>query len=385
VPLWLLGVFAGAIPFGIIIIVTLVFVPGAVVPRHTPAGLIWRRKLWEFHVCTLGFVTAHIIAFFFTQGMKNLFGRPRPDLLSRCQPDVDNAIDHIAGGFTGQSTIGQLYSASICQQEDAHILDDGFRSYPSGHSSASAAGLVYLSLLLASKLTVGIPFVLPGASSGTLSHAAFPSRMVTVDPLRNGMEGSGVPAPASSKSVYGSRGESSAKSQSLRNQAAAPPLYLLAIVLAPFALSIYICASRWFDFRHHAFDILFGYFIGLIAAIYTFRYYHLPISGGAGWAWGPRSNNRAFWAGVGRIGYGSQPIDEGFLTAQEADQGHLSQRPTNNNDLSGSGPGQYNSQANNFDTHASGAYGPNNSHNPRAGGNLNDYFDVEMQRMDNRN
>jgi membrane-associated phospholipid phosphatase len=163
---------------------------------------------------------------------------------------------------------GRLYSASICRQEDADILDDGFRSYPSGHSSASAAGLVYLSLFLASKLTVGIPFAFPRVSSKEMSHAAFPSRTATTNSPRDKPDKS--------------------KIQCLRNQAAASPLYLLTITLAPFALSIYISALRWFDFRHHGFDILFGYFIGLVAAIYVFRYYHLPISGGAGWAWGPK-------------------------------------------------------------------------------------------------
>ncbi|KAL2783520.1 phosphatidic acid phosphatase type 2/haloperoxidase [Aspergillus keveii] len=280
VPLWFLGILAGAVPFAIILIVTLVFVPGAAIPGHTPTSLIWRRKLWELHIGTLGFITAHIIAFFFTQGMKNLFGKPRPDLLSRCQPDMGNAAAHAVGGFAGESMAGQLYSTSICQQEDADILHDGFRSYPSGHSSASAAGLVYLSLFLASKLTVAIPFFFPSASSKGAFHAAFPSRMAKTDPPGDKPDNNQL--------------------QSLRTQAAAPPLYLLALTLAPFALSIYISASRWFDFRHHGFDILFGYFIGLVAAIYVFRYYHLPISGGPGWAWGPRSNDRAFWAGVGR-------------------------------------------------------------------------------------
>jgi hypothetical protein len=35
-----LGILAGAVPFAIILIVTLVFVPGAAVPAHTPTSLI---------------------------------------------------------------------------------------------------------------------------------------------------------------------------------------------------------------------------------------------------------------------------------------------------------------------------------------------------------
>jgi hypothetical protein len=76
-------------------------------------------------------------------------------------------------------------------------------------------------------------------------------------------------------------------------------VYLLVFAIIPFFLSIYIASTRWSDFKHHGFDILFGYFIGTVTAIFAFRWYHLPISQGAGWAWGPRSRERSFWAGVG--------------------------------------------------------------------------------------
>ena len=97
-----------------------------------------------------------------------------------------------------------------------------------------------------------------------------------------------------------------------RNQAAAPPVYLLVFAIIPFFASIYIASTRWSDFRHHGFDILFGYFIGTVAAIFAFRWYHLPISQGAGWSWGPRSRERAFWAGIGVGSYvgGSNKVGE---------------------------------------------------------------------------
>jgi len=84
-----------------------------------------------------------------------------------------------------------------------------------------------------------------------------------------------------------------------RNQAAAPPVYLLVFAIIPFFASVYIASTRYSDFRHHGFDILFGYFIGTVTSVFAFRYYHLPISQGAGWSWGPRSRDRSFWAGVG--------------------------------------------------------------------------------------
>jgi hypothetical protein len=212
---------------------------------------------------------------------------------------------------------------------------------------------------------VAIPFVFPSASSKGAFHAAFPSRMAKTDPPRDKPDNNQL--------------------QSLRTQAAAPPLYLLALTLAPFALSIYISASRWFDFRHHGFDILFGYFIGLVAAIYVFRYYHLPISGGAGWAWGPRSNDRAFWAGVGRSGYTSRLSDEGDVEAVPYPSQGAANTNTSDASRSGSGPGRYNPQPISANAYASTAYAPSGPHRPDyAGGNLTGYHDVEMQRMDGR-
>ncbi|KAL3961704.1 PAP2 domain-containing protein [Purpureocillium lilacinum] len=311
VPTWLLVILCALVPVVIIFIVSILLIPGGTVPKNTPQSLIWKRKLWELHVGWLGLLMAVGSAFFFISGIKNMCGKPRPDLLSRCQPDLANLSKYRVGGFNGQPTANLLYSGDICKQTDKHKLDDGFRSYPSGHSAASAAGLIYLSLFLASKFSVTIPFVVPnwGSFTDASMHVAFPSRHQSqggaYEPSRSRNGGPSFSAPSSpvKTSTGGRNAQHNAKLQSLRRQAAAPPVYLLAITLVPFCLAIFIAASRWFDFRHHGFDILFGFLIGIITAIYSFRYYHMPIMAGAGWAWGPRSSDRAFWAGVGRLGY----------------------------------------------------------------------------------
>ena len=75
-------------------------------------------------------------AFMLTQCMKQLFGKPRPDLLSRCNPNVDAVSTHRLGGDgMGFSPLWELVGATICQQTDKGHLNDGFRSFPSGHSS----------------------------------------------------------------------------------------------------------------------------------------------------------------------------------------------------------------------------------------------------------
>lgn len=89
----------------------------------------------------------------------------------------------------------------------------------------------------------------------------------------------------------------------LRNQAAAPPAYLLLIAIIPVAAATYIASSRWVDHRHSGFDIIFGSLLGAVFAWVGFRLYNLPLKSGAGWAWGPRSPNHAFFAGVGFTSY----------------------------------------------------------------------------------
>lgn len=302
VPSWLLLVLNAIVPIATIFLVTMALVPGATVPRDTPKLLIWKRKFWELHAGLLGLALSLIIAWFFTQGMKNMFGKPRPDLLARCQPDLDNASDFAIGGFDGENSLGRLFSADICTSNDTHKLDDGFRSYPSGHASSAAAGLVYLSLFLASKLAVTIPFAPSGTGNASDAYSAFPSRSMPDDNALDAQSVISHPGPLKTREVA-----HNATIQSVRLQAAAPPLYLLAVTLIPFGTSVFIAASRWWDFRHHGFDILFGWLMGLASAIYSFRYYHLSIQQGAGWAWGPRSRERAFWAGVGRVGYAGHP------------------------------------------------------------------------------
>lgn len=308
VPNKLLFILCGVLPTAVVLVVTLVLVPGRTVPKGTPAAVIWKRKLWELQISWLGLLMAVGSAWFFVSGLKNMCGKPRPDMLARCKPDMANADKYIVGGYQIQGANGHLYSAAICTETDQSKLWDGFRSYPSGHSAASAGGLIYLSLFLASKFAVTLPFIVPGSENGNASaHVAFPSRQVRRpdSQSQNGYVEDGSPDgswPIPGKKAALARNR---KLHGLRTRAAAPPVFLLLFTLVPFCLAIVIAATRWFNYRHHGFDILFGFLIGTICAIYSFRYYHMPIQDGAGWAWGPRNPHRAFWAGVGNLGYGS--------------------------------------------------------------------------------
>lgn len=124
----------------------------------------------------------------------------------------------------------------------------------------SFAGLIYLTLWLCSKFSVAFPYL-----------PRYP-----VEDQRH-----------------------SDDSSSVRRRGAAPPVYLMLIAFVPTATACFIAASRWFNYRHHGFDILFGAALGIFFAYIGFNMYHIPIRRGAGWAWGARSRGRAFGRGVG--------------------------------------------------------------------------------------
>jgi len=104
-------------------------------------NLITVRSFWDYHCSALGLVLGLAITGSITQFSKITVGRPRPDLLSRCIP-MSGSEDPTYG----------LSTDAICTQTNQSIMIDGWRSFPSGHSSLSFAGLGFLSFYLAGKL-----------------------------------------------------------------------------------------------------------------------------------------------------------------------------------------------------------------------------------------
>ncbi|CAE6459715.1 hypothetical protein ACGC1H_000057 [Rhizoctonia solani] len=80
-----------------------------------------------------------------THLVKVTVGRPRPDLLHRCQP-VPGVTNHLPNEFFGLATW------TVCTQTNKLIMRDGWRSFWSGHASGSFAGLSFLSYYTAGKL-----------------------------------------------------------------------------------------------------------------------------------------------------------------------------------------------------------------------------------------
>lgn len=234
----------------------------------------FRKTLWEIHVGWLGLCAGLAITLFVTSGLKDMVGKPRPHLLAVCQPDTSRISEFIVGGFgvSLDSEAQALVTSGICQQSDKRRLDDGFAAFPSGHSSFSTAGMVYLSLWLCARFSLTIPYL-----------------DLSIDPLRQG----------------------SGKRQmiaSARSRQAAPPLWQFALAFAPIVAALFICSSRYADFHHAGFDIIFGAVIGSVFGWASFRFYHLPVRRGHGLlTWGPRARRHALI----RFKEEDEPAEEG--------------------------------------------------------------------------
>ena len=251
-------------------------------PPSTPRSLILRRKLWELNTAWMGLGLALGSAFLITEGLKDLGGKPRPYLLDLCKPDLsaESIKKHRVGGLGPDALTGAIpivVTWRICQTQNTGALHNAFASWPSGHSSFAWSGMVYLTLFLCAKFGAHIPVLLPSICPRCISTFDEEPHSPLSGPKDSQREG---------------------HYRDPRNQAAAPPIYLLLISMVPIGAASYIAVSRWFDYRHHGIDILTGSLIGAVCAYIAFRLYHLPIRRGAGWSWGARSRERAFWLGI---------------------------------------------------------------------------------------
>lgn len=309
-----------AAPLAIIFVVALVFASGPTGGNKVPKKSVWRSRLWEWHAGWLGLGLSVVTAWFVTSGIKNFLGKPRPNALNRCQPDFSNVAKYYVGQVSGQLSNSRPVSADICMNPDKSVIDEGFRSFPSGHSSISASGLVYLSLVLAIKLNVAAQLRVQGSNDNNRPTLGASS---SLHEHPDGHYGVSNAVPSISRREYEEIGRDDCGSSS-RSQAAATPLYLLVLALLPVGTAIFISASRWHDFQHHGFDIIVGFFIGTITSVLAFRYYYLPMGRGSGRAWAARSTKGAFWTGasIGARVIGGRRIDtEAQLPHPERDEG----------------------------------------------------------------
>ncbi|KAK7693401.1 hypothetical protein QCA50_002969 [Cerrena zonata] len=163
-------------------------------------NLLSVRSYWDLHTSYLGLVLSLALTGSITQIVKITVGRPRPDVIARCIPPI-GSVDPPFG----------LSTVDICTQTDMTILDDGWRSFPSGHSSFSFAGLGFLSFYIAGKV-----------------H------------------------------LFDRRGH-------------APKAWLS---VAPLCGAALVAVSRTMDYRHHWQDVTVGSILGITIAFFAYRQYY---------------------------------------------------------------------------------------------------------------
>ncbi|KAF8709219.1 Acid phosphatase-like protein, partial [Rhizoctonia solani] len=106
------------------------------------------RSFYDFNTAFWGVIWAIASTTLFQVFIKTLIGGFRPHFLSVCNPDLSRI-----GSGTGFQ--GIMYDISICSPDanKAH-LRDATKSFPSGHTTAAAAGYVYLSLYFNAKMKI---------------------------------------------------------------------------------------------------------------------------------------------------------------------------------------------------------------------------------------
>ncbi|KAI1102700.1 PAP2-domain-containing protein [Jackrogersella minutella] len=125
VPVYLNFVYALFVPLGLVLLY----------------NSLTRASFHKHHSTILGLGIALILSSFLTDIVKNTVGRPRPDLIARCKPMSGTKPD-------------VLVTIDVCTETNHHTLHDGWRSFPSGHSSFSFSGLGYLACFLAGQLRI---------------------------------------------------------------------------------------------------------------------------------------------------------------------------------------------------------------------------------------
>lgn len=127
----------------VVILVTTLLLDGMFSHRKPVPGTTGYRarytlkdRLWQLNCGIMGLFLAQASAFVLTDAMKICTGKPRPDLIDRCQPPLGSHDPPLYG----------LSTYKICTQTDKAILRDGFKSFPSGHSSCACCLCCFVGL-----------------------------------------------------------------------------------------------------------------------------------------------------------------------------------------------------------------------------------------------
>ncbi|CAN4079934.1 unnamed protein product [Withania somnifera] len=164
------------------------------------------RDVYDLHHAILGLLFSVLVTAVITGAIKDAVGRPRPDFFWRCFPDGKEVYDK--------------WGDVVCHG-DKNVVKEGHKSFPSGHTSLSFAGLGFLSLYLSGKIQ-----------------------------------------------AFDCRGH----------------VAKLCLVLLPLLLASLVAISRVDDYWHHWQDVFAGGLIGLVVATLCYLQFFPPPYHDQGWA-----------------------------------------------------------------------------------------------------
>ncbi|KAF5745239.1 lipid phosphate phosphatase 2 [Tripterygium wilfordii] len=121
IPFWAVPIIAILLPFAVILVYYFI-----------------RRDVYDLHHAILGLLFSVLITGVITDAIKDAVGRPRPDFFWRCFPDGKGVFDNI--------------TTNVMCTGDKSVIKEGHKSFPSGHTSGSFAGLGFLSWYLSGKI-----------------------------------------------------------------------------------------------------------------------------------------------------------------------------------------------------------------------------------------
>ncbi|KAK7742395.1 hypothetical protein SLS53_004540 [Cytospora paraplurivora] len=214
------------------------------------ANTLTRAHQHKHHVAILGLAIALILTSFLTDTIKNTVGRARPDLIARCKPAAGTPVN-------------TLVSIDVCTETRHHVLHDGWRSFPSGHSSFAFAGLGYLSLFLAGQVRLFV--VGGGGRRGDVTENS--SNNINNSTNNQGANGR-----------VGIFGEDVVDEDAVQGVFMRGDLARALLCLAPLLVAAMISISRCQDYRHDVYDVCTGALLGWVVAYWSYRRYWPKLS-----------------------------------------------------------------------------------------------------------
>lgn len=242
--------------------------------------------------------------------------KPRPDFLSRCQPDLTQ-IDRWRVGGLGSAGYTQVagqnfipgapifVTVGICTASIKFLRQEGFSAFPSGHVAFAFGGHIYLTLWLCN----GNGFRVPNRKyTNTDAPTLRQKASTTFSRIDNVISVGVLPA--------------------------APSIWLLLHALVPLGIAGWTANSRWQDYRHGGIDVLFSGIFGGFVGWLGYRLYHPSISSGMLGPWGPRSDHPERWPAPfqtrgrmsGEVARGRVSVDPMNEVRRDEEQGPIEER-----------------------------------------------------------